>query len=57
MSENLIVVDYEAGNLRSVQTALDHLGYRFRISARPEEVDQATELTKQVSGAYRPPGQ
>ena len=44
MSEKLIVVDYDAGNLRSVQTALDHLGFRFRISGRPDEVAGADRL-------------
>ncbi len=34
----ITVVDYEAGNLRSVQTALTHLGAEFRISSRPDDV-------------------
>ena len=34
----IAIVDYEAGNLTSVQTALSHLGARFAVTSRPEEV-------------------
>jgi imidazole glycerol-phosphate synthase subunit HisH len=34
----IAVVDYGAGNLRSVGNALDHLGYSARITSSPEEV-------------------
>ena len=44
MSADLIVVDYRAGNLRSVETALLHLEARFRISSSPEEVAAAQRL-------------
>lgn len=39
-----VVVDYEAGNLRSVETALRHLGAAFRISASPEDVVTADRV-------------
>lgn len=44
MSAELVVVDYRAGNLRSVETALRYLGASFRISDRPEEVAGARRL-------------
>lgn len=34
----ITVIDYEAGNLTSVQTALAHLGAEFQISSNPDEV-------------------
>lgn len=39
-----IVVDYDAGNLRSVETALRHLGAEFQISADPEVVRAADRV-------------
>jgi glutamine amidotransferase len=38
------VIDYQAGNLRSVETALRHLGAEFRVTARPEEALAAERL-------------
>jgi imidazole glycerol-phosphate synthase subunit HisH len=38
------VVDYRAGNLRSVETVLKHLGADFFISNRPEEILAADKL-------------
>ena len=38
------VVDYGAGNLKSVETALRHLGADFFISGRADEVDRADRL-------------
>jgi glutamine amidotransferase len=38
------VIDYQAGNLRSVETALRHLGAEFRITAHPEEALRAERL-------------
>lgn len=32
------VVDYDAGNLRSVETALAHLGAKYILSSHPEEL-------------------
>ncbi len=39
-----VVVDYQAGNLRSVQTALEHLGADFAVTDRPQEVERASRL-------------
>ncbi len=38
------VIDYQAGNLRSVETALRHLGAEFQVTARPEEALRAERL-------------
>jgi glutamine amidotransferase len=40
----IAVVDYDAGNLRSVETALQHLGARFRITSTPSEVTDAERV-------------
>jgi glutamine amidotransferase len=38
------IVDYKAGNLRSVETALKHLGADFRILDTPEELGRMDKL-------------
>lgn len=40
----IIVVDYDAGNLRSVQRALEAVGEHPRITSDPRDVDQAEAL-------------
>lgn len=40
----LIVIDYDAGNLRSVETALRHLGYPYTVTADPDEVTRADKI-------------
>lgn len=39
-----VVVDYDAGNLQSVKTALLHLGEEHVITADPAEVTRATKI-------------
>ncbi len=38
------VIDYEAGNLKSVENALRYLGARFRVTKRPEDVRDAESV-------------
>jgi imidazole glycerol phosphate synthase glutamine amidotransferase subunit len=38
------IVDYGAGNLRSVQNTLDELGASYRVTNRPEDVETADKL-------------
>jgi imidazole glycerol phosphate synthase glutamine amidotransferase subunit len=38
------IVDYGAGNLRSVQNTLDELGAAYIVTNRPEEVSNADKL-------------
>jgi glutamine amidotransferase len=44
VNAGLVVVDYRAGNLRSVETALRYLEADFRISDSPEQVGGAERL-------------
>ena len=37
----IAVIDYGAGNLKSVTKALDHLGYANTIVSRPEKLEAA----------------
>jgi imidazole glycerol-phosphate synthase subunit HisH len=37
----VVVLDYGAGNLKSVENALRHLGARYVVSARPADLDDA----------------
>lgn len=39
-----VVVDYDAGNLRSVETALIHLGVDYEVTSEPEIVGRATRI-------------
>jgi glutamine amidotransferase len=40
----VVVIDYGAGNLKSVENALRHLGAAYRITARPGDLDGADGL-------------
>jgi len=39
-----VVVDYDAGNLRSVQTALEHLGADYTVEREPAALKDATRI-------------
>ncbi len=39
-----VVIDYGAGNLKSVENALQHLGARYQVSSRPVDLDGAESL-------------
>jgi glutamine amidotransferase len=36
MNPTIVIVDYGAGNLRSVEKAFEHLGYPAMVSGEPE---------------------
>jgi glutamine amidotransferase len=40
----IVVVDYDAGNLRSVQRALEHVGLSPLVTSDPREVERAAAL-------------
>jgi imidazole glycerol-phosphate synthase subunit HisH len=40
----VVVIDYEAGNLRSVETALSRLGARFFVTSDPDQVSRGDGL-------------
>ena len=47
----VVIVDYGAGNLRSVARAVDHAGYEPLVTARPELIDNAWSLIVPGVGA------
>ncbi len=44
MPESVVIIDYRAGNLASVQKALAHLGFESRITEDPADVLKARRL-------------
>ena len=48
----IAVIDYGAGNLKSVTKALDHLGYANAIISRPEELERADGMILPGVGAF-----
>ena len=52
MNLRIAIVDYDAGNLRNVQKAIERLGYRASIAERPEEVDAAEVVVLPGVGAF-----
>ncbi len=47
----IAVIDYGAGNLRSVVNALTRLGYPSRVTSRPEEIPEAAAVILPGVGA------
>lgn len=48
----IAVIDYGAGNLKSVTKALDHLGYANTIVSRPKELEAADGMILPGVGAF-----
>ena len=48
---NIAIIDYQAGNLRSVQKALEKFGATSIISSDPEEIYRADGLVFPGQGA------
>lgn len=51
--QDIVIVDYGMGNLRSVQKAFEKLGHAARISGLPEEVAKANKVVLPGVGAFR----
>ncbi len=49
----IVIIDYEMGNIKNVQHALTHLGYKVIISDKPEEISKASGLILPGVGAFR----
>ncbi len=49
----IAIVDYDMGNLRSVQKALAHVGGDAQIVTRPEQIAQAEKIVFPGQGAFR----
>lgn len=49
---SIAVIDYGAGNLKSVTKALDYLGYDSYLAERPEELERADGMILPGVGAF-----
>ena len=49
---SIAVIDYGAGNLKSVTKTLDHLGYANTIATKPEELERADGMILPGVGAF-----
>jgi imidazole glycerol-phosphate synthase subunit HisH len=47
------IIDYEMGNLRSVEKAFEKLGFAARVSAKPEDITSADKVVLPGVGAFR----
>lgn len=47
------IIDYEMGNLRSVEKAFERLGFAARVSSRPEDITAADKVVLPGVGAFR----
>ncbi|MEW5767128.1 MAG: imidazole glycerol phosphate synthase subunit HisH [bacterium] len=52
MSLKITIIDYEAGNLRNIQKAIEHLGYKALISKQINAVEEADILVLPGVGAF-----
>ncbi len=50
-SPSIVIVDYQAGNLRSVQKALEHTGAEASITSDPHDIERADALVFPGQGA------
>ncbi|HEY4717003.1 MAG TPA: imidazole glycerol phosphate synthase subunit HisH [bacterium] len=49
----ITVVDYGMGNLRSVQKAMEHLGFKCIVTSRRIDIDSASHIIVPGVGAFR----
>ncbi|MEA3363652.1 MAG: imidazole glycerol phosphate synthase subunit HisH [Thermodesulfobacteriota bacterium] len=47
------IIDYEMGNLRSVEKAFESLGFAVRVSADPDDIKTADKVVLPGVGAFR----
>ena len=47
------IIDYEMGNLRSVEKAFESLGFEARVSANPNDIKTADKVVLPGVGAFR----
>jgi glutamine amidotransferase len=48
----ICIVDYGAGNLRSVQKAIEHFGAQTMVSSSPKEIEKAAKVVLPGVGAF-----
>ncbi|MGH9678196.1 MAG: imidazole glycerol phosphate synthase subunit HisH, partial [Candidatus Acidiferrum sp.] len=51
--QDIVIVDYGMANLRSVQKALERVGFSAAISGEPDRVGSATKVILPGVGAFR----
>jgi len=51
-STEIAIVDYQMGNLRSVQKALEHVGWDATITSQPDEIAAAQKIILPGVGAF-----
>jgi len=49
----IVIIDYEMGNLRSVEKAFEKLGFAARVSADPKDIGIADKVVLPGVGAFR----
>lgn len=49
---NIAIVDYQMGNLRSVQKALEHVGYQADVTGDPDKISRADKVILPGVGAF-----
>ena len=49
----ITIIDYEMGNLRSVEKAFEKLGYAARVSNNPEDLLTTDKIVLPGVGAFR----
>ena len=52
MSQKITIVDYQMGNLRSVQKAIEHVGGQAIVSSDPAVIEKAERLILPGVGAF-----
>jgi glutamine amidotransferase len=52
MSKNVVIIDYQLGNLFSVKQACEHLGYHSIVSTNPDELKKADYAILPGVGAF-----
>lgn len=52
MVNNIIIIDYGAGNLRSVQKSFEFIGFPAKISQEASEIERASHLVFPGNGAF-----
>ena len=53
MSDNIVIIDYGMGNLRSVQKAFEHIGHDALITRNHDDIRNATKIVLPGVGAFK----
>jgi len=51
--KSIVIIDYHLGNIKSIQHALNYLGYKIKISNCREEIRKSTGIILPGVGAFR----